>query len=112
MAIFRSAIRAAQALGQHAPALLEIAVFARRHAQGVVAQHPDLPRHRLLQADNGVEQHRLARARAPDQAHDLASAHGEIHPIVHDAAFESVDQAPNFDGRLVCWPADQMLASM
>ena len=55
------------------------------------------PALRPLQAEDGAQQHRLARTRAADDAEDLALLHGHVEMVVHHLRAEAVDETPNFD---------------
>jgi hypothetical protein len=54
---------------------------------------------RTFKPDDGVEQDRLARARAADDPKDLAAFNGKIQVLVNDPAPELRTQAPDLDGR-------------
>ena len=52
-----------------------------------------------LEADDGVQHHRLARTGTSDHAKDLAPLDGEIEVLVNDAAAELGTQPADLDGR-------------
>jgi hypothetical protein len=52
--------------------------------QHVDAQHRIVPAAGRLQPRDGAQQHRLAGARAADDAQDLAAIDVEVEPVVHD----------------------------
>ena len=59
-------------------------------ADHVLAEHLDLARVGRLQADDRAHQHRLAGARAADDAEDLAAADGEVEVLVDDLLAEAL----------------------
>ena len=65
--------------------------------QHVAAQHLDAPRHRPVKPDDGAQQHRLAGARAADDAQHLAAPHIEIETVMDDLRAERVDQTADPD---------------
>src|SRR6185503_17898506 len=52
---------------------------------------------RALQAENGPQQHRLARARAADDAEDFVLQYLHVEMVVHHLAAEAVHDAERFD---------------
>jgi hypothetical protein len=62
-------------------------------------EHAHFARVGPAQADDGVEQHRLPGAGAPDHAQHLAAAHGQVEAVVDAMAAELGDQPPHGDGR-------------
>src|SRR5690606_11381306 len=63
-------------LEEHAPAPLVQAPLVLRQRREIETEDADAPGIRLLEAENGAEQNGLARARAADDADDLAALHG------------------------------------
>src|SRR6476469_8963799 len=69
----------------------------------VGAQDADLTGLRLTQADDGVQQHRLAGPGAADHAHDLAALNGEVQVLVDDVVLERRGETDDLDGRAVAF---------
>ena len=75
--------------------LLELALVDSCVRSRPSMQH--LARLRPLQAEDGAQQHRLAGARAADDAEHLALLHGHVEMVVHHLRAEAVDQPAHFD---------------
>src|SRR5882757_9519175 len=60
----------------------------------------DGSRARIVEADDGTQQHRLAGSRTANQAANLAAKYVEIEMIVHDLVAELGAQAAHADGNL------------
>ena len=75
-------------LEQDAPAALDGAPLVVAGLAEIDAQHLDHALPLRQQADDRAQQHRLAAARAADEAEDLASAHVERQMIEHDVVAE------------------------
>ena len=63
-----------------------------------------LPDFGLVEADDGAQQHRFARARSADHAHHLARHHIQIEMIVDQIAAKLVDEAAHADDRFAHIP--------
>jgi hypothetical protein len=74
------------------------------------AEHGDLARLRILQADDRAHQHRLAGARAADDAEDLAAPDVEVEPLVNDLVAEPVGEAADLDDGLARHPQIQPIS--
>src|SRR6185295_11542542 len=91
--------------GREQGAVLERdAVVAFHFAQLALADRADIAavkfhasRAWTLQPENGPEKHRLAAARAADDAEHLAVHHLHIEPVVHELRAEAVDDARDLD---------------
>jgi hypothetical protein len=86
-------------LEQHAPAALDDVPAAARGVGHVLAEQLDRAAVGDLQADDGVEQDRLAGARAADHAQHLAALGGQVQAVVDDVVAEPRDQAGDPDRR-------------
>src|SRR5512144_578590 len=84
-------------LEEDAAALLDLDALAIREARDVLSEHLDAARGGLVEADDRTEQHRLAAARAADDAEDLAFVHVEIEILVHDLRTELVAEPAHLD---------------
>ena len=71
-------------------------LFARQSL--ALAQDADFTGLGFNQAKDGVDQHRLTRARAADNGQDLALANGQIKAVMHHMGAEGGLQAPDLDG--------------
>ena len=60
-----------------------------------------LPDERIVEADDGAQQHRFARARSADHAQHFAALHIQIEMIVDDLAAEAVHQPAHADDDIV-----------
>ena len=58
------------------------------------------PGRRAVQPDDRAQQHRLAGARAADDAEHLAAIDVEVEAVVDDLGAEAVDEAAHLDDRL------------
>ncbi len=81
------------ALEHDAVAPLDREQLAIRLPRDLHALDADRARHRLLQAEHRAQQHRLAAARAADDAEHLARLDVEVEAVMHDLAAEAVDDA-------------------
>ena len=64
---------------------------------GALAEHFDAAFAGLVEADDGAQQHRLARARAAHHAQHFAAIDIQIDMVVDDLVAEAVDQAADLD---------------
>ncbi len=65
----------------------------------VLAEHLDLAAVRLLEPDEGPQQHRLARAGSAHHAQHLAAPDRQVEPVVDDVIAETRHQPRNLDRR-------------
>ena len=68
--------------------------------EDVDAEDPDRAGRRAVQPDDRAQEHRLAGARAADDAQHLAAVDVEVEPVVHHLGAEAVDEAAHLDDRL------------
>src|SRR5262249_41690982 len=88
------------ALEEHAPAGLQAPPRRLAQAGRVLAEHCDAPRRRLVESDDRAQQHRLAGARAADDAEHLARQDLEAEVVVYDLLPELGPQALDLDYRM------------
>ena len=80
---------------------LELVPLVGGYVQYVAAQDLDAARHRPVEADDGAQQHRLAGARAADDADHLAAPHIEVDAVMDDLRAERIDQVAHPDDDVV-----------
>jgi len=68
--------------------------------QHIGAQNVDGPLCRVLQPDDGAQQHRLAAARGAHHAQNLAAQHIEVEALMDNGLAEAVGQPADGDDRL------------
>src|SRR5690606_6570716 len=85
------------ALEQDAPAAAHRGFLVGLGADGVLAEHADLPFVGDLQADDRAHQHRLAGAGTADDAEDFAAPHLERQVLVDHLRAEAVAQPFDLD---------------
>src|SRR5687767_13590024 len=93
----RERIEQGAALEQHAELVHDLFALAGRHARDLVAVDLDRALVRLHQADDALDQHRLAGARAADHHQRLALRHVEVEVPQHHLAAEGFAQSPDLD---------------
>ncbi len=79
---------------------LDQAQLRRRHLRDVLTLDADHAGLRALQSQNAPEQHRLARARAADDAEHLVFIDLHVQAVVHQLGAEAVDQSANLQDRV------------
>ncbi|MNE02026.1 hypothetical protein D3C80_944870 [compost metagenome] len=84
-------------LEQDAGPALDLRRLGLGHLIAFMAEQLHRPALGLLQADDGVEQHRLAGARTPDHAQDLAAPHVQIEVLMDHPVAELAQQAAHLD---------------
>ena len=72
----------------HAGARLQRPFGLAVQAARIDAQHLDLSAPRLVEPDDGAQQHRFAATRTADQSNDLAAEHVEVEMVVDDVVAE------------------------
>ena len=78
---------------------LDLLELGRRQLREVATQHSHLARLGTLQAEDGAQQHGLARARPADDAEYLTALDGHVEMVVHHLRAEAIHQSANFDER-------------
>ena len=79
---------------------LDRAQLRRAHAGDVGAVDAHHPGLRALQPEDAPQQHRLARARAADDAEHLVPLDLHVEPVVNHLGAEAVDQPVHFEQRI------------
>lgn len=87
-------------LEQHAGVALDGEAVLPRIRARIDPHHLDLAFVGRAQAQDRAHQHRLAGARAPDHAQDLAAADVQVQPVVHHLLAEAVDQPAHAHGHI------------